>query len=175
MAPGELAASSKGRGRARPLTHPVRAGREGAGPSLQRRLKPTPTSWVGVGWGGRAEGASEGAIEQITSWPRRVASRTGWRLGAEWASRTRLPQSLPRRPPCRITAPLPSYPCSGIRGTLRRPCGERPLLHSTLRCSSRAAPRKPAQRGWGPERWRSWWRKAGVGLGPEVGGRREAV
>ena len=59
LAPGELAAGSKGRGRARPLTHPVRASREGAGPSLQRRLKPTLTSWGGVGEGRKEQGGEQ--------------------------------------------------------------------------------------------------------------------
>lgn len=63
LAHGQLAAGGKGRGPARPLTHPVRAGQEESRPSRRQRPREPIRRSRGKG---RAEGASRRAIEQIT-------------------------------------------------------------------------------------------------------------
>lgn len=148
LAPGELAAGGRGRGRDRPLTHPVCAGREVGRP--RRRQEPIPRRDWGKEGGRRALGsnwANTRAVSVPGLW-------VGPQLEAAWAPRTRLPLSSPRLPgqiPAQPPASLPQG--LGDSRLLAWPCSERPLLPplSALRRMLAAASGELASEGLGPE------------------------
>lgn len=105
LAPEELAAAGKGRGPTKPLTHPVRACREGAEPSRRQRWR-EPVRRRSQGKG-RAEGAGGGATEQITPRPRRPLGLAGGGSGGRMG--------------CALQAPPTPWPAACLPACLLLP------------------------------------------------------